>query len=223
MAESTAQLRDKLLSGIDAMQLSLPDTAITQLLAYLQLLAKWNRAYNLTAVRDIEQMVSRHLLDSLSVLPFLQDKAFENKTAKAKHLADVGTGAGLPGLILAIAQPQSQFDLLDSNGKKIRFVKQAIAELQLPNVAAHQARVEAWKPPQLCDVVLSRAFASLSEMAALCEHLLAPDGRLLAMKGNYPDAELAVLPQQWQLETAAELKIPDETGQRHLIILRRAS
>lgn len=208
---ANSTLRDKLLRGVEAMALSLPDTAIDQLLQYLALLVKWNAAYNLTAVRDAEQMVSRHLLDSLSVLPFLQ----------GQHFADVGTGAGLPGLVLAIVEPQKQFSLIDSNGKKIRFVTQAISELKLGNATALQTRVEQWQPISGCDAVLSRAFASLTEMVTRCEHLLAPTGKLLAMKGNYPSDEIAALPPQWQVETSQSLKVPDEAGQRHLIILSR--
>ena len=208
---TNSALRNKLLRGVEAMELTLTATAIDQLLQYLALLVKWNAAYNLTAVRDAEQMVSRHLLDSLSVLPFLQGQQF----------ADVGTGAGLPGLVLAMVEPQKKFCLIDSNGKKIRFVTQAISELKLANASALQTRVEQWQPPSPCDAVLSRAFASLAEMASMCEHLLAPAGRLLAMKGNYPADEIAALPSHWQVETSQILKVPDETGQRHLIILSR--
>jgi len=204
-------VRDKLLRGVEAMALSPSDATIDQLLQYLALLVKWNAAYNLTAVRDAEQMVSRHLLDSLSVLPFLQ----------GQQIADVGTGAGLPGLVLAIVETQKNFSLIDSNGKKIRFVTQAISELKLRNASALQTRVEQWQPVIPCDAVLSRAFASLSEMATLCEHLLTPTGRLLAMKGNYPADEIATLPPHWQVETSQILKVPDESGQRHLIILSR--
>ncbi len=206
-----SSLKDLLLQGLQAMAIALPDEQIASLLQYVELLAKWNRAYNLTAIRDIGQMVSRHLLDSLTVLPFVAGKRF----------ADVGTGAGLPGLVLAIVAPQKHFDLFDSNGKKIRFVKQAIAELKLGNAAAFQTRIEQWQIEPGYDAILSRAFASLSEMASLCEHLLAPGGRLLAMKGNYPDDELAALPAHWQLQAAHELRVPDEAGQRHLIILSR--
>jgi 16S rRNA (guanine527-N7)-methyltransferase len=211
MAVDEVALRERLLRGLDAMSLALPAEVTGQLLVYLQLLAKWNRAYNLTAVRDIGQMVSRHLLDSLSILPFLNGVRF----------ADVGTGAGLPGLVLAIAQPQAYFDLLDSNGKKIRFVTQAIAELGLHNARAHCARVEQFHAEMLCDAVLTRAFASLPEIVRLCEHLLAANGRLLAMKGNLPDDEIAALPPHWQVEATHALTVPDEPGQRHLIILSR--
>jgi 16S rRNA (guanine527-N7)-methyltransferase len=214
-------LRALLLRGLDAMQITLTASQTEQLLQYVALLAKWNRAYNLTAVRDIEQMVSRHLLDSLTLLPFIDEGNDDAETSGAKTFADVGTGAGLPGLVLAICAPHHRFELFDSNGKKIRFVKQAIGELHLANASAQQTRIEAWQPAAGYDAILSRAFASLSEMAALCEHLLAPHGRLLAMKGNYPDDELAALPPQWQLDAAHPLRVPAEVGQRHLIILSR--
>lgn len=210
-SEEQMVLREKLVRGIERMQLSVPDAAIQKLLDYLALLIKWNRAYNLTAVRDPLEMVSRHLLDSLAIQPYLE----------GARLADVGTGAGLPGLVLAVVEPQRHFHLLDSNGKKIRFVTQAIGELKLSNATAHQSRVEQWQPPVQCDAVLTRAFASLSELAQLCEHLLTPTGRLLAMKGQYPDGEIAALPPHWQVEASHPLSIPDETGQRHLIILGR--
>lgn len=204
-------LREKLLRGIESMQLEISDAAVQKLLDYLALLSKWNRAYNLTAVRDSLEMVSKHLLDSLAIQPYLE----------GTRLADVGTGAGLPGLVLAVVEPQRHFDLLDSNGKKIRFVTQAIGEFKLTNATPHQCRVEAFQPLVQCDAVLTRAFASLPDLAQLCEHLLTPTGRLLAMKGQYPDEEIAALPPHWQIEASHVLSVPDEPGQRHLIILGR--
>lgn len=201
------QDREQLKRGIEALNLSLPESAIDQLLQYLALLQKWNRAYNLTAVRDPAQMISRHLLDSLAVVPFV----------RGALIADVGTGAGLPGIPLAIALPDKQFDLIDSNGKKIRFVTQAIAELKLSNARAIQCRVETLQTPQKYHNVLSRAFASLQDMAEGCAHLLAPQGTLLALKGAYPDEELHALPERYTVEACHVLNVPGEIGQRHLI------
>jgi 16S rRNA (guanine527-N7)-methyltransferase len=209
MTALATQLREGLLQlGLD-----LPSAAQDQLLAYLQLLHKWNRAYNLTAVRDPAQMVSRHLLDSLAVAPLLQGRYF----------ADIGTGAGLPGIPLAIALPEARFTLVDSNGKKIRFVTQAVAELGLPNVEPLQQRVEEWQPPRRFDGVLSRAFASLADMVAACDHLLAPEGCFYALKGQYPTAELSDLPKHYTVSACHTLAVPGETGERHLVTISRAA
>jgi 16S rRNA (guanine527-N7)-methyltransferase len=199
--------------GLTELNLTLPRHAQQQLLDYLALLKKWNRAYNLTAVRDEEVMISRHLLDSLAIAPYLQGQWF----------ADVGTGAGLPGIPLAIAFPDRHFLLIDSNGKKIRFITQVIAELHLPNVTAMQCRVEDWQPGRRVDAVLSRAFASLTDMAQSCEHLLTSNGALLAMKGVYPEQELRELPERYKVDACAPLQVPGETGQRHLVIIRPAA
>ncbi|MFT3929306.1 MAG: 16S rRNA (guanine(527)-N(7))-methyltransferase RsmG [Spongiibacteraceae bacterium] len=204
------QLREQLQNGIAELPLTLPETAIAQLLQYLALLHKWNRAYNLTAVRDPAEMVSRHLLDSLAVAPYVH----------GDHCADVGTGAGLPGIPLAIALPQKQFTLIDSNGKKIRFIAQAIAELGLKNVKAIQCRIESMQPEQAYDVVLSRAFATLADMAQGCEQVVATQGVMLAMKGVYPQQELSELPERFKVAACHALKVPNEAGQRHLIEIR---
>ncbi len=204
------QLREQLENGIAELQLTLPETAIAQLLQYLALLAKWNRAYNLTAIRDPAEMISRHLLDSLAVMPYVQ----------GNYCADVGTGAGLPGIPLAIALPQKQFTLIDSNGKKIRFIAQAIAELGLKNVTAIQCRIENAQPERAYDVVLSRAFATLADMAQGCAHVLSAQGVMLAMKGIYPQRELSELPERFKVDACHALKIPSEEGQRHLVEIR---
>lgn len=207
-----ADYREELQRGLDQLALALPEPAVEQLLGYLALLHKWNRAFNLTAVAPGE-MVSRHLLDSLVIAPYLQGERF----------ADVGTGAGLPGIPLAIACPDRRFDLIDSNGKKIRFVTQAIAELGLRNAHASQSRVEQWRPEAGYDGVLSRAFSALADMAVMCEHLLAPEGCLLALKGQYPADELSALPKRFRVDACHPLQVPGASGQRHLVVIRRAA
>ena len=211
MSIDRTALARQLETGITALNLALPPDAVERLLDYLALLQKWNRAYNLTAVRDPAEMVTRHLLDSLAVAPYLDGDRF----------ADVGTGAGLPGIPLAIALPHKRFTLVDSNGKKIRFVTQAIAELKLDNATALQQRVEAWHPEPF-DGVLSRAFTSLAEMAERCEQLLAPQGRFYALKGTYPADELSALPKRYIVGACHALRVPGETGERHLLLLSRA-
>jgi len=183
-----------------------------RLLALLTLLHKWNRAYNLTAIRDPEEMVAKHLLDSAAVSPFVHDEA----------LLDVGAGPGLPGLVLAILRPTLPITLLDSNGKKVRFQRQALMELELANVTAVQARVEAFTPnehgyPQ----VISRAFASLGDFGRLTDPLVAPHGRWLAMKGPAGDDELAALPETCVLRARHALAVPYTEGARQLLVLER--
>ena len=177
------------------------------LLAYLQLLAKWNRAYNLTAVRDPAQMVTRHLLDSLVIAPYLS----------GKYLLDVGTGAGLPGVPMAIMFPERNFDLLDSNGKKARFLFQVKTGLRLDNMQVHHHRVESFQPQGRYDGVLSRAFASLVDMVSCCRHLLAPGGCFFAMKGAYPDEELEAVAALCDVRAIHRLEVPGLHEQRHLV------
>jgi len=160
------------------------------LFQYLLLLNKWNVAYNLTAIRDLESMVSKHLLDSLAILPWLN----------GVRILDVGTGAGLPGIPLAIANPEIHFVLLDSNGKKTRFLQEAKRQLDLKNLEIVQFRVENYHPAQGFDTVISRAFSSLEQMIHWTEHLLAKDGNWLAMKGRYPDTELDIIQQKYRVE-----------------------
>lgn len=180
-----------------------------RLLAYLELLNKWNRAYNLTAVRDPVQMVTRHLLDSLAIAPHLI----------GQRLIDVGTGGGLPGVPMAILFPGREFHLLDSNGKKTRFLFQVKTALSLDNMTVHQARVESFLDEPPFDTVLSRAFASLADMVSGCRHLLATDGHFLAMKGAYPGEEMEEIKTQCNLEAIHELRIPGLDEQRHLVDL----
>jgi 16S rRNA (guanine527-N7)-methyltransferase len=190
--------------GLHELALALPIGAAGQLMAYAELLAKWNRTYNLTAIRDPLDMVSRHLLDSLAVLPHLP-------MATGEDLADVGSGAGLPGIPLAIARRQWRFSLNDSNQKKTAFLRQATIELGLANAEVHEGRVEAWRPAKRFQVVISRAFAEVKEFVAKCRHLVAPGGYLAAMTGAVPDdvdANCRVI----------ALKVPLLDAQRHVVL-----
>jgi 16S rRNA (guanine527-N7)-methyltransferase len=203
-------LRAQLSAGVDALGVALDATKQATLLGYIELLVKWNRVHNLTAVREPEQMVVVHLLDSLSLLPYLRDRA---------SLLDVGSGAGLPGIPIAVARPELQITLLDSNHKKVAFLQQVKAELALANVTIVCERVETWRPQQTFDVVVSRAFADLADFARQARHLVAPGGRLLAMKGVYPYEEIAALPADCQLEDVIELQVPTLTAKRHLVAM----
>ena len=178
-----------------------------KLLDYLVLLGKWNKVYNLTAIRDPQQMVSHHLLDSLAVMPHLW----------AGRWLDVGCGAGLPGLVLAIAQPDWQFTLLDSNSKKTGFVQQAVIELGLHNVSVQCARVEEWQPAKKFDGIISRAFAELGDFLLSTRHLIASQGRWAALKGM-PAQELASVPQGCRVERVIPLQVPGLHAARSLVI-----
>ncbi|MGQ4277376.1 16S rRNA (guanine(527)-N(7))-methyltransferase RsmG [Pseudidiomarina sp. E22-M8] len=202
-------MRTKLNGFLTAAGLDIPTAQQQQLLRLVELLNKWNKAYNLTSVRDPEQMLSRHIVDSLVVLPFLSGHRF----------IDVGTGPGLPGLPLAIVQPDKEFVLLDSLGKRIRFIRQVCHELGINNVNAVQSRVEDYKPETKFDGVISRAFASLSDMLTWCQHLPRPDGRFYALKGVYPQAEIDSLPPAYQVDEVTELKVPGVDAERHLVII----
>lgn len=201
--------RQQLDSGLQTLDGELPAGAAERLAAYIELLAKWNRAYNLTAVRDPAQMVSRHVLDSLSVRPFLH----------GTRVLDIGTGAGLPGIPLAIVEPGRHFVLLDGNGKKTRFCIQAAAELGLGNVEVERIRAQDYRPAAGFDTVISRAFSEASAFAAAALPMLAPGGRMLAMKGAYPHTELATLPEAVHLRAVHPLAIPGLDARRHLVEL----
>ena len=206
------RLEQILLRGAAQLEVELTGAQRDALMAYLDLFQKWNKAYNLTAVRDPEQMVIRHLLDSLAIAPYIE----------ADRYIDVGTGGGLPGVPMAILFPDRRFDLLDSNGKKTRFLFQVKTALALDNMTVHHARVEAFRPEQSYDVVLSRAFASLLDMVTGCRHLLEPGGHFLAMKGTRPDDELAALPfDDCRLQAIHTLAVPGLDEQRHLVDLLR--
>ncbi|MEX0899183.1 MAG: 16S rRNA (guanine(527)-N(7))-methyltransferase RsmG [Gammaproteobacteria bacterium] len=179
--------------------------------AFVELLVKWNGAYNLTAVRDSAEMVPRHIHDSLAVLPFLHGRT----------VLDVGTGAGLPGLVLALADPGRDYTVLDSNGKKIRFCEYAIDTLRITNARAVQARIESYRPGPTFDTVVSRAFATVATFIGAAGALCAPGGRLLAMKGLRPDAELTDLPGGWTVEGVHALEVPGLAAERHLAVLRK--
>lgn len=202
-------LAKKLHDGIGQLALTLPPGAEDALLNYLALLLKWNAAYNLTAVRDPEQMVVKHLLDSLAILPHVQGKT----------LIDVGTGAGLPGFVLALVKPDLQVTLLDSNGKKIRFLRQVIADLGVKNAEAVQSRVEEFD--KRFDVVSSRAFATLSDMVQGSAQLLNAGGEFLAMKGVKPVEEIAALPEEFVVREVVALQIPFLDEERHLVRLAK--
>lgn len=198
--------------GLESLGIECPLEVRGQLLDYVRLLAKWNRVYNLTAVREPLDMVHRHLLDSLAVLPHMQALA-------AKRVLDVGTGGGLPGIPLALMLPQVDFVLLDSNSKKTRFVKQAVAELGLKNVEVAHVRAEGYHPDEAFDVVISRAFSSLREMADKAGAYCGSTGVLLAMKGAYPQQELNELPAGFVLSKELRLQVPGVDEERHLITL----
>lgn len=202
-------LATQLRAGCDALNLSVDATQLRRLLEYLTLLAKWNKAYNLTSIRDESQMVTRHLLDSLAIAPFIS----------GQRLLDVGTGAGLPGVPLAILFPERAFHLLDSNGKKTRFLFQVKTALGLDNMVVHQARVECYCVAAPYDAVLSRAFASLQDMVQACSHLVAPGGNFLAMKGALPTAELDELGQEYPRRAIFPLHVPGLDEQRHLVVI----
>lgn len=196
--------------GLSDLKLSLPGQAKEKLLDYLELLAKWNRTHNLTAIRDPMQAVTHHLLDSLAVLPELP----------AGALADVGSGGGMPGIPIAIAQPARNVTLNDASRKKGAFLRQAVIELKLPNARVHIGRVEHWRPLERFAVVISRGFASLATFIACCRHLVAESGVLAAMKGAYPAAELAAVGADCDCADVRRLRVPLLDGERHLVLCR---
>jgi len=206
-----AALQTQLENGIAALGLELPGVAVDRLLDYQALLQRWNAAYNLTAVREPGQMIARHLLDSLAILPYV----------RGVSLADLGTGPGLPGIVLAIAAPGRQILLVDSNGKKVRFLREAIRSLKLEGVSAVQSRVEAVEGQ--FDCVTARAFASLGDMLGWGGHLLAPGGLWLAMKGKRPDDELPGVPAGFTVRATHVLAVPGLDGERHLLEIARGS
>jgi len=193
-------------AGLGKLGLALPAAAVAQLLAYLAELQKWNAAYNLTAIRDPAEMVTRHLLDSLSVLPWMRGRVL-----------DVGAGAGLPGIPLAIVRPELAVTVLDSNGKKARFMRHAARSLGLANVEVAEARVEDYQAPGF-EVIVSRAYASLAEFFAGTAHLLAPGGQWVAMKGKLDPQELAAVPARFMIRESQRLRVPGLDEDRHAVV-----
>lgn len=202
-------LAGELAAGIVTLGLDVTPDAQQRMLDYLALVEKWNKAYNLTAVREPAKMLTHHLLDSLAVLPHV----------RGSRVLDVGSGAGLPGIPLALACPQRQFTLLDSNHKKTTFLRQAVIELKLNNVEVVCDRVETWTSAQPFDTVVSRAFSDLAEFLALAGKLCARTGVVLAMKGVYPHEELAQLPGDFQLRRVVALNVPGLGAERHAAVL----
>ncbi|EEO0396562.1 16S rRNA (guanine(527)-N(7))-methyltransferase RsmG, partial [Salmonella enterica subsp. enterica serovar Kentucky] len=186
--------------------ISLTDHQKTLLVAYVDMLHKWNKAYNLTSVRDPNEMLVRYILDSIVVAPYLQGQRF----------IDVGTGPGLPGIPLAIVLPDAHFTLLDSLGKRVRFLRQVQHELKLENITPVQSRVEAYPSEPPFDGVISRAFASLNDMVSWCHHLPGEKGRFYALKGQLPGDEIASLPDNFSVESVEKLRVPQLEGERHL-------
>ncbi|MGT3766586.1 16S rRNA (guanine(527)-N(7))-methyltransferase RsmG [Vibrio cholerae] len=205
-------LRVKLDALISKTSLTVTEQQREQLVGYVQLLDKWNKSYNLTSVRDPMEMLVKHILDSLVVSPHLVGERF----------IDVGTGPGLPGIPLAIMHPDKEFVLLDSLGKRIRFLKQVIHDLKINNVLPVQSRVEEFDPESGFDGVLSRAFASMTDMVNWCQHLPKPNaGVFLALKGVRPDDEITLLPEWCSVTDIKALQVPELEGERHLVILSR--
>ncbi|KGB05763.1 MULTISPECIES: 16S rRNA (guanine(527)-N(7))-methyltransferase RsmG [Leclercia] len=201
---------NKLSRLLDEAGISLTDHQKNQLVAYVDMLNKWNKAYNLTSVRDPNEMLVRHILDSIVVAPHLEGARF----------IDVGTGPGLPGIPLSIVRPECQFTLLDSLGKRVRFLKQVQHELKLENITPVQSRVEEFPAEPPFDGVISRAFASLNDMVSWCHHLPGEQGRFYALKGVMPEEEIALLPSKYAVEKSVKLKVPQLTGERHLVIIK---
>ena len=213
MSSVSQQHADELAQSAVQLGLSVSASQQTLLLGYLALLIKWNKAYNLTAVRNPDEMVSRHLLDSLSVVQYVEPYG--------NDWLDVGSGGGMPGVPLAIIFPKRKFTLLDSNGKKTRFLTQVKLELKLDNLEVIHNRVEAFTPAGAFSGIISRAFSSLADFTNWTRHLGDTNSHWLAMKGVHPDDELQALPEDFRLNSCQILKVPGCQGQRHLLILQR--
>jgi 16S rRNA (guanine527-N7)-methyltransferase len=202
-------MKQRLVQLIAQTELQVTELQVQQLVGYVELLHKWNKAYNLTSVRDPNEMLVKHIMDSIVVSAHLQGENF----------IDVGTGPGLPGIPLAIMCPEKNFTLLDSLGKRIRFIKQVVHELNIANVTPVQSRVEEFQPEQGFDGVISRAFASMNDMVSWCHHLPTENGHFLALKGQFSEQEVAELPEWCSVTEVKSLQIPELEGERHLVIL----
>ncbi|MGF1683413.1 16S rRNA (guanine(527)-N(7))-methyltransferase RsmG [Photobacterium minamisatsumaniensis] len=202
-------MKQRLTQLIAQTDLTVTEQQIDLLVGYVSMLHKWNKAYNLTSVRDPQEMLVKHIMDSIMVSPHLQGERF----------IDVGTGPGLPGVPLAIMNPDKSFTLLDSLGKRIRFIRQVIHELKINNVTPVQSRVEEFQPEVGFDVVLSRAFASMNDMVSWCHHLPAKEGHFLALKGQFNQQEVAELPEWCSVTEVISLQVPELDGERHLVVL----
>lgn len=207
----TVKLNEILLQGCEKLALDITTEQADKLTGYVQRIDKWNKAYNLTSVRDPKQMMVKHILDSLAVTRFVS----------GKRVIDVGTGPGLPGMPLAIMLPDIEFTLLDSLGKRVRFMKQCAFELGLTNVTPVHSRVEEHEPAQPYDIVLSRAFASLKDMLHWCQHLVDSSGVFFALKGQFPQSEIDEVSDHFQIGSVEALSVPDLTGERHLVTIRK--
>lgn len=208
------RLADLLFDGVRNLSLQLSQKQFEQLLDYLAMLHRWNGVYNLTAVREPEAMVTQHLLDSLAVVP-----AFE----QSRHVLDVGSGGGLPGIVLAIARPELKVELIDTVQKKTAFLNQVKTELKLENVTVHTGRVENLDTERPFDTITSRAFSALAEMVQLSKHLLADTGKYIAMKGVVPEDEIEELPPDWKVQKIKKVRVPGMRAERHLIFIDRKS
>ncbi|MEZ8101744.1 16S rRNA (guanine(527)-N(7))-methyltransferase RsmG [Vibrio bivalvicida] len=207
-----SQLRTQLDDLISQTELEVSPRQREQLVGYVEMLDKWNKAYNLTSVRNPQEMLVKHIMDSIIVSTHLQGERF----------IDVGTGPGLPGIPLSIMHPDKTFVLLDSLGKRIRFIKQVLHELKIENVTPVQSRVEQYQPEDKFDGVLSRAFASMTDMVEWCHHLpKSQDGHFLALKGQLPQDEIEQLPEWCSVTDVKALNVPQLEGERHLVILSR--
>jgi 16S rRNA (guanine527-N7)-methyltransferase len=204
-----AELDNLLKEGIAQLNIPLTQITLDRILLYVDYLAHWNQTYNLTAIKDKRDMIIKHVLDSLSLYPFLQ----------SSRCIDVGTGPGLPGFMLALALPEIEFVLLDSQIKKTQFIRRVLREIPLDNVEVCHQRVEDHKPAVLYDIIVSRAFASLHDMIQCTAHLRAPQGYYLAMKGIWPQPEIAAIEKDYSIEVKA-LNVPFLQGERHVVIIR---
>lgn len=205
------QLRKQLDKLISQTSLSVTDEQRIQLVQLVLMLVKWNKAYNLTSVRDPQQMLIRHIMDSILIAPYVT----------GQHIADVGTGPGLPGLPLAIMHPTKHFVLIDSLGKRMNFIRQFIHQVGLTNVTVVQSRVETYQPEKAFDCVLSRAFASLADMLTWCHHLPSDQGHFVALKGQLDPAELQLIPAGYQVNATHRIEVPQLEAERHVVIITK--